>query len=123
MEKIDLLITLTADERDSNNVTIAFTVGLKALEQGKSVTVLLLSHGVALAGDGYADKIDIGAPFRPVKDLLKDYLDKGGKVASCLACMKHNSVPEDSVFSQVEIVNADFIVDAPFAAEKTLQLN
>ena len=30
MEKIDLLITLTAHENDANNVIIAFTMGMNA---------------------------------------------------------------------------------------------
>lgn len=59
MNNIDLLVTLTQHERDSNNVTIAFTMGLKAAERGHDVELILLSDAVHLASRGYADKIDI----------------------------------------------------------------
>lgn len=123
MQNIDLLITLTAHERDANNVTIAFTVGVKAVESGKDTVILLLSDSVSLASKGYADKIDIGEPFKPVRELLDAYLNAGGRIAVCSACMQHNGVPEDSIYEGVEIVNADFIVEALFASERQLQLN
>lgn len=71
MSQADLLITLTAHERDENNVTIAFTMGVMALKKGHQTEILLLSDAVHLAAKNYADKIDIGAPFEPIKDLLK----------------------------------------------------
>lgn len=123
MKNIDLLITLTAHERDANNVTIAFTVASKALEAGKDTVILLLSDSVALASKGYADKIDIGKPFKPVKDLLDAYLKAGGRIAVCSSCMQHNNVSEESIIDGVEIVNAEFIVEALFASERQLQLN
>lgn len=123
MEKIDLLITLTAHEKDANNVTIAFTMGVKAREKGHDTVILLLSNGVSLAENGYADKIDIGEPFKPIKELLPAYLAAGGKVAVCSACMKHNGVDENNLVEGVEVVTADFVVDAIMEAKKSLQLN
>ena len=41
MEKIDLLITLTAHENDANNVTIAFTMGMNAADKGYNTVILL----------------------------------------------------------------------------------
>src|SRR5699024_3186417 len=73
----DLLITLAAHENDENNVTIAFTMGLKAIEKGHKVEIMLLSNGVHIAEKGYADQIDIGAPFSPIKDILPQYIENG----------------------------------------------
>ncbi|WP_343013369.1 DsrE family protein [Gemella morbillorum] len=123
MKKIDFLITLTAHENDANNVTIAFTMGLQAAQKGYDTVILLLSNAVALAEKGYADKIDIGEPFKPIKELLPAYLASGGRIAVCSACMKHNGVDEANVIDGVEVVTADFVIDGIMAAEKTLQLN
>lgn len=123
MKKIDFLITLTAHENDANNVTIAFTMGLQAAQKGYDTVILLLSNAVALAEKGYADKIDIGEPFKPIKELLPAYLAAGGRIAVCSACMKHNGVDETNVINGVEVVTADFVIDGIMAAEKTLQLN
>lgn len=119
----ELLITLTAHENNPNNVTIAFTMGLKAREKGKDVAILLLSDAVHLAKKGYADKIDIGPPFSPIKDVLPAYLEKGGIVKVCSACMMHNGVDEKDLIDGMEVINAEDVIDFITEAKSTLQLN
>lgn len=119
----DLLITLTAHERDANNVTIAFSMGLKALQDGHTVEILLLSDGVHIASEGYADKIDIGAPFEPINKVLPAFLAHGGTLNVCSACMQHNGVAESDLIEGANIVTADYVVEALMKANKTLQLN
>ncbi len=123
MNNIDLLVTLTQHERDSNNVTIAFTMGLMAAKKGHDVELILLSDAVHLASKGYADKIDIGAPFEPISKLLPAYIEAGGKLKVCSACMIHNGVTEESLVETAEIIGAEYVVDAIMAAKKSLQLN
>jgi predicted peroxiredoxin len=123
MDNIDLLITLTQHERDSNNVTIAFTMGLKAAQKGHDVTLILLSDAVHLASKGYADKIDIGKPFEPISKLLPAFLEAGGKLKVCSACMIHNGLNKDNLVEDAEIIDADYVVDAIMVAKKSLQLN
>ncbi|WP_217589649.1 DsrE family protein [Lentibacillus saliphilus] len=119
----DMLITLTAHKRDVNNVTIAFTMGLKALEKGHQPEIILLSDGVHIAEKGYADHINIGPPFKPIAELLPGYLEKGGKLSVCLACMQHNDIKETDIVDGADIITADYVVDAIMTTEKTLQLN
>lgn len=123
MSYADLLITLTSHENDANNVTIAFTMGAKALEKGHSVEILLLSNAVFLAEKGYGDKIDIGAPFKPIKEILPAFLEMGGKLTVCSSCMQHNGVSEDNLLDGAEVVTADYVVDAVMNSGKSLQLN
>lgn len=123
MENIDLLVTLTQHERDANNVTIAFTMGLKAVQKGYDVELILLSDAVHLADGNYADKIDIGAPFEPVSKLINEYLEAGGKLNVCSACMIHNNVSEANLISGANIIGAEYVVDAIMEAKKSLQLN
>lgn len=123
MSHPDLLVTLTANENDENNVTVAFTMGGKALEKGHSVEIMLLSNAVHLAEKNYADKIDIGEPFKPVKDLLAAFLENGGKLKVCSTCMKHNNISEDDLIESSEIITADDVIDGIMGAEKSLQLN
>lgn len=121
--KTDLLITLTAHENDENNVTIAFTIGVKALEKGNRVEILLLSNAVHLAEEGYADKIDIGPPFLSIKQLIPKFLEQGGNLKVCSSCMEHNGVKEENLIEGAQVVTADDVVDALMEVEKTLQLN
>lgn len=118
------LITLTAKQNNPNNVTIAFTLGMKSLEKGHRTAIMLLSDAVHLSKEGYADPIDIGAPFSPVKEILKKYLDKGGEILICSACMKHNGISEeDNLLKTAKIINADEVIDYITNASSTLQLN
>jgi len=119
----DLLITLTAHERDENNVTIAFTMGVKALEKGYRPEILLLSDAVHLAEKEYAAKIDIGEPFSPIDELMSTFLEQEGKLNVCSSCMEHNGVKEEDLIDGANVITADYVVDAMMEAERTLQLN
>lgn len=123
MSETDLLITLTAHENDENNVTIAFTMGVKALEKNHRTEIMLLSNAIHVAEKGYAEKIDIGAPFSPIDELLKTFLDKGGKLKVCSSCMEHNGVKEEDLVEGAEVITADNVIDAIMEAKKSLQLN
>ncbi|MBA4536522.1 DsrE family protein [Bacillus aquiflavi] len=124
MSQPSFLITLTAKENNSNNVTIAFTMGVKALEKGHETAIMLLSDAVHLAKKGYADSIDIGAPFSPVKDLLTKFLEKGGQLKVCSSCMEHNGISkDDNLLENIEIITADDVIDYITNAKSTLQLN
>lgn len=123
MNNIDLLVTLTQHERDSNNVTIAFTMAFKAAQKGLDVELLLLSDAVHLASKGYADKIDIGKPFEPISKLLPSFLAAGGRLKVCSACMIHNGVKEENLVEGSIVVDADYVVEAVMEAKKSLQLN
>lgn len=119
----DLLITLTAHENDENNVTIAFTMGLKAIEKGHKVEIILLSNAVHLGEQGYGDKIDIGAPFSPIADILPKFIAEGGVISVCSACMVHNGVQEENLVEGTQVITADYVIDALMNAKRTLQLN
>src|SRR5690625_6020101 len=104
MEQKDLLITLTAHERDENNVTNAITMIVKAVEKGHETEIKLLSDAVHLAEKNYADKIDIGDPFEPIKDLLETYLKQGGKLKVFSSCMDHNGVDKENIIDGADIL-------------------
>lgn len=119
----DLLITLTQKEDNANNVTVAFTMGNMALSMGHSVSLILLSNAVHLAERGYGEKIDIGEPFRPVGELIPEFMTNGGKVMVCKACMKHNGVSEENLMDDVEIITAEDVISIIMDSKKSLQLN
>src|SRR5699024_598076 len=112
MKYADLLITLTANESDESNVTVAFLMGVKALDKGHSVEMLLLASGVHMAAKGYASKIDVGAPFKPTDEMLTSYLEKGGKIKVCSSCMEHNELTKEDLIDEAEVINADYVIDA-----------
>ncbi len=123
MSYADLLITLTANESDESNVTIAFLMGVKALDKGHSAEIILLANGIHMAEKGYARKINVGAPFKPTDEMLAAFLEKGGKVKVCSSCMEHNGVTEEDLIEEAEVITADYVIDAVMNSKKSLQLN
>lgn len=106
----DFVTTLFDNESNPGKVTIAYAVSLKALEQGHSVGLILMIDAVYLARPGQVDGIDIGAPFRAVKELQQAFLDKGGKVFVCESCMEHNGITADEIDPRFEVISAGDVV-------------
>lgn len=117
------VVTLGYSKNNENNVTVAFTAALGAIQKGHKTAIILLVDGVHVATRGYVDSIDIGAPFRPVKDLMAEYLQNGGMIKVCSACLKHNHIAEDTLLREAEVINLPDVIDLLDDAQTTLQLN
>lgn len=118
----DYVGTLFDNDNNPNKVTVAFTMGVKALEQGHSAAIILMVDAVHLAKPGAVDAIDIGTPFMPVKQLQETFLQNGGKIHVCQACMVHNNVAETDIDSRFSVITADGVINLQMQAKGTLQL-
>lgn len=122
IQTTDYVGTLFDNETNPNKITVAFTMGVKALENGHSASLILMVDAVHLAIPGKVDDIDIGTPFMPVKQLQETFLEKGGKILVCQACMVHNDVSETAIDSRFAVINADNVVRLLMNAKGSLQL-
>ena len=122
--KTDYVGTLF-DNAESNpsKITLAFTMAGKALEQGHSASVILMVDAVHLGVPNALDNVDIGAPCKPAKELLEAFIEKGGQVLVCGACMKHNGVEESAIDKRFEVISGDDVVELLMNAKGSLQLN
>lgn len=123
MDKSDFVSTLFNGHSNPDKVTVALTMVHNAVQQGHSATLILMAEGVTLALPHAADDIDIGMPFEPAADLLAQYLDKGGRVAVCRACLIHNGLKEDEIDPRFDIITAPQVVALLMAAQGTLQVS
>ncbi len=115
--------TLFDNESNPNKVTVAFTMALKALDNGYSASLILMVDAVHLAIPGKVDDIDIGAPFVPVKQLQEAFLEKGGNIYVCQACMVHNHLSQADIDPRFPVVTGDNVVNLVMQAKGTLQLS
>ena len=122
--KTDYVGTLF-DNSDSNpsKITLAFTMAGKALEQGHSASVILMVDAVHLGVPNALDNVDIGAPFKPAKELLEAFIEKGGNVLVCGACMEHNGIEDAAIDKRFEVISGDDVVELLMNAKGSLQLN
>lgn len=118
--KLAAIIAYAKDNIDK--ATVGFTLVNAALEAGHKVRVALASEGVRLAVTGYSDDIHNGAPFKPMKQLLEETLQKGGEINVCTPCMKKRNLEEKDMISGVRFIAGAELIAILDDSDKSLQL-
>ena len=90
-------VTITHCRTDGDKATLGFVVANAALGSEKDTMVFLSSDGVYCAAKGEAEKVDEGAPFAPLKELINKFTAAGGKIMVCTPCMKKRGIAEDEL--------------------------
>ncbi len=122
MQTAEFVVTLFDGKSNPNKVTVAYTMALNAVKAGHSAILLLMVDAVELGKPGALEGINIGAPFEPAADLLKEYLAAGGRIGVCKACMAHNGFTAEEMVPEYEIVTAPDVVTLLMASNGSLQL-
>jgi uncharacterized protein len=87
-------VSITQSRESHDKVTVGFVVANAALGSDKETMVFLSTDGVWAALQGEAEKINIGAPFVPLKELVDKFVNGGGKILVCTPCMKKREIDE-----------------------------
>ena len=74
-------LALVLHGTDAETAWNAFRLGLFALKQGDAVNVFLLARGV--------DCASLDTPDFPVRALMGDFVDGGGRILACGTCLQH----------------------------------
>lgn len=119
----DFVGTLFDGHSNTDKVTVAFTMAVNALAKGHTATIILMAQAVELGKPDATHDIDIGEPFKPVRELLDTYLDDGGRIAICSSCMIHGGFSAEDMDPKYTIINAPDVVDLLMAAKGTLQIS
>lgn len=85
-------VSITNSKLDTDKCTVGFVVATAALGSDRDTLVFLSADGVYAAQRGYAETVDEGAPFAPLKDLIDKFLAAGGKLWVCTPCMKKRNL-------------------------------
>lgn len=122
MTPTDYVTTVFDGKSNPEKVTVTFTMALNAVLKGHSSTVILMVEAVELGKPGAMKGMAIGAPFEPVQDLLDKYLEKGGQVAICGACMIHNGMSAEQMDPRYPVITAPDVIDLLMGAKGSLQV-
>ena len=114
--------TLFHGQGTPDKVTVALTMALNARLKGHTACLILMAEGVSMGVPGAADNMDIGQPFEPAADLLRQYLDAGGRVAICKSCMLHHGLSAEQMDTRFEIITAPDVIDLLMGATGSLQI-
>ncbi|MCA0406686.1 MAG: DsrE family protein [Proteobacteria bacterium] len=104
------VVSLTHASNDTDKATVAFVVANAAIASDKEAIVFLSIEGTRLSQKGYADTIHEEG-FAPLKDLMKGFVEAGGKIYVCSPCFKKRGLDENYLVEGAVIVGGAKLVE------------
>jgi uncharacterized protein len=104
-------VTINSCKENGDKATVGFVVATAALGSGKKTLVFLSTDGVYAAVKEEAAKVNEGAPFKPLTELISNYLAAGGRIVACAPCCKKRGIEQESLFDGVEIAGGAVLVE------------
>ena len=105
-----------------DKATIGFTLASAALDSKEKVSIILASEGVRLAVKGYADDITNGEPFKPMRHLIDEVLEKGGLIHVCTPCMQKRGIKEEHILARMRLIAGSDVIRILKITERSIQL-
>lgn len=103
-------VSITSAKDNPDKATVGFVVANAAAASDKETIVFLSIEGVRLSVKGYAD--DIAEPgFSPLKDLMTNFVNAGGKIYVCSPCFKKRQLDENNLVAGAIIVGGAKLVE------------
>ena len=96
----------TCAAENSEKAHMPFVMANAALSMDVKATIVLQGAGVYLAKKGYVDTMPPGGGFPPLKKLLQDFLENGGKLKVCGPCIKERHIEESDLVDGTEVTAA-----------------
>jgi uncharacterized protein len=91
-EKILYICTCSMDNAEKAHVP--FVLANAALAMDIQATIVLQGNGVYLAQKGFVDIMTPGGGFPAMADLMKSFLELGGRLLVCGPCIKQRHIDE-----------------------------
>jgi predicted peroxiredoxin len=110
-EQSKYLFTLTTFDADPDRVATPLVLANSALAGGADVLLWLALDGVHLGRKGAADAL-MPRSFPPVAQLLKTFIENGGRIGLCPPCAKTHGVTDDNRVQNSEWLGAAAVLDA-----------
>lgn len=100
------LVIVASRGLDDERATVSWTVANGGLAAGLDVTMFLVSSGVDLVRKGAVDFARMNPLDPPLKELIEDFMAKGGKVWACPPCAKVRGYGHDELIEGVVITGS-----------------
>lgn len=105
----EMIIVMTKGINDELS-SVGLTLANGAMTAGMQVGVFLTSAAIDLVRKQGVDHTQVH-PMEPLKKLLHDVLDRGGKVWACPPCTTGRGYDQESLIEGVEIHGASVIFE------------
>lgn len=105
------LFTVTHFDGDADRVATPLVLANNALAAGADVLLWLTVEGASLGKRGAADQV-IPKSFPPVAELLKSFMENGGRIGVCPPCGKTHGVTSENMLPNAEWMGAAAVLGA-----------
>jgi predicted peroxiredoxin len=116
-EKVIYIATHAGE--DPERASLPFVLGNAALAMDIPATVALQAAGVYLAKKGYIQHV-FAAGLPPLKELVENFMELGGKLWVCSPCIKERQIQEGDLIEGAEIMAAASLTQELLEASQAL---
>ena len=116
-EKIVYIVTHAGE--DPERATFPFMLATAAQAMEVEVVVALQGVSVFLAKKGYLEHV-MAAGLPALKELVKTYLESGGKLLICTPCVRDRNIEESDLIEGAELIAAARLNQEILSANATL---
>ncbi len=110
-----ILIIATHGPDDLERATFPFVMANAALVMDTETIVVLQGSAVLLAKKGSYEHV-YAAGLPPLKDLMKSFLEQGGKLLVCTPCIKERQIDESMLVENAEPIAAARVIQESLEA-------
>lgn len=116
-EKIVYIVTHAGD--DPERASLPFVLANAAQAMDVEAVVVLQGPAVFLATHGCLQHV-FAAGLPPLKDLVQNYVDAGGKILVCGPCIKERRIEESELIPGAQVTAAGALTQHILEANATL---
>lgn len=117
VEKI--VIFVTHGPEDPERASYPFVMGNAALAMDAQATIILQGTGVLLAKRGCYEHV-FAAGLPPLRKLVRDFVDLGGKILVCIPCIEERKITPDMLVDEAETASSGKAITKVLEANATL---
>lgn len=104
-------VTINSCRENGDKATVGFVIATAALGSGKDTMAFLSTDGVWAAVRDEAAKVIEDEPFKPLTELITNFMAAGGRVVACAPCCKKRGIEESHLFEGIEIAGGAVLVE------------
>ena len=101
-----ILYIATYGGENPEKAAMPFVLAVAALAMDVKATICLQGNAVYLAQKGYVEHMLPGGGFPPMKKLIQDFVELGGRLLVCMPCIKERNIAETDLIDGAETTAA-----------------
>ncbi len=114
-----VVIMATHGPEDPDRATLPFVMATAAQVMETEAVIILQGNGVLLAGRNIHQHVVAGG-LPPLKELMKTFLEGGGKLLVCTPCVQHRMLEESYLVKGAELIAGARVIQEAMSSSAVL---